>query len=303
MCGLGKGPCSFFDFGTLDVGPRRSILSFKNLISWTSIALIAAFNSQLAQVAARSNLPKDQPHGQIEQIFAFHDAVPTRIGISEKSRVFVNFPRWGDRVPFTVGELREGKVVPYPDFALNQPDPQRPEKGFISVQSIVADDLGHLWILDTAAPEFSKPVAGGTKLVAVDLQTNKVIKTLILPENVVLASTYVNDMRFDFSVGKESVIYITDSSYNRPGAIIVLDIATGSAVRRLSGAVPISTDPAFVPRVEGQVLKIRNADGSSKPFAVASDGIALSADRQPLYFCPLSSRRLYSCLRVIACCA
>jgi len=220
--------------------------------------------------------------------------MPTGVTISENGRIFVNFPRWGDKVPFTVGELRASKVVPYPDLALNRADLQHPEKGFISVQSVVADGLGRLWILDTAAPEFSKPVAGGAKLVAIDLQTNKIVKTLVFPENVVLPSTYVNDMRFDFSVGKEGVIYITDSSLSGPGAIIVMDVATGSAVRRLSGAVSTSADPAFVARVEGQIMRIRDADGSSKPFAVASDGIALSADRQTLYFCPLSSRHLYS---------
>ncbi|MGE1154460.1 L-dopachrome tautomerase-related protein [Pseudomonas kitaguniensis] len=269
-------------------------MPFKKSISWSSVALIVAVNIQLAQAAAITDLPNDQPHGEIEQVFEFRDAMPTGVSISENGRIFVNFPRWGDEVPFTVGELRDGKVVPYPDSALNQFDPKHPEKGFISVQSVVADGSGHLWILDTAAPEFSKPVAGGAKLVAIDLQTNKVVKTLVFPENVILPSTYVNDMRFDFSVGKEGVIYITDSSLSGPGAIIVMDIATGRAVRRLSGAVSTSADPAFVPRVEGQIMKIRNADGSSKPFAVASDGIALSADRQTLFFCPLSSRHLYS---------
>lgn len=263
-------------------------------ISWTSVAFIAVLNSQLTQAAEPTTLPKDQPYGKIEQVFAFHDAMPTGVTISENGRIFVNFPRWGDKVPFTVGELRASKVVPYPDLALNRADLQHPEKGFISVQSVVADGLGRLWILDTAAPEFSKPVAGGAKLVAIDLQTNKIVKTLVFPENVVLPSTYVNDMRFDFSVGKEGVIYITDSSLSGPGAIIVMDVATGSAVRRLSGAVSTSADPAFVARVEGQIMRIRDADGSSKPFAVASDGIALSADRQTLYFCPLSSRHLYS---------
>lgn len=47
---------------------------------------------------------------------------------------------------------------------------------------------------------------------AVDLASNKVVKTLVFPKNVMLPSTYVNDMRFDFRVGDEGVIYITDSS-------------------------------------------------------------------------------------------
>lgn len=102
--------------------PRRPILSFKQSISWTSMALIVAFSSQPAQAAAITALPKDQSQGKIEQVFAFRDALPPGVSISEKGRIFVNFPRWGGNVPFTVGELREGKAVPYPDLALNQAD-------------------------------------------------------------------------------------------------------------------------------------------------------------------------------------
>ncbi|CAM3209220.1 major royal jelly family protein [Pseudomonas floridensis] len=269
-------------------------MPFKKSMLWTSFAMVVALDSQAAQSTTQVALPSDQPVGTIEQIFAFHDAMPTGVTVSENGRIFINFPRWGDKVPFTVGEIRDGKVVPYPDLALNQADTKHPEKGFISVQSVVADGLGHLWILDTAAPEFSSPVPGGAKLVAVDLATNKVVRTVVIPQNVVLPGTYVNDMRFDFTAGEQGVAYITDSSVSGPGAIIVLDIASGKAVRRLSGATSTSADRSIVPRVEGQELKMRNADGTSKPFAVASDGIALSADRETLYFCALSSRHLYS---------
>ncbi|WP_426128986.1 L-dopachrome tautomerase-related protein [Pseudomonas sp. DWP1b1] len=263
-------------------------------ISWASLALMTALSVQAVQAAAPDTLPKDKSIGEVEQVFALHDAMPTGVSVSEKGRVFVNFPRWGDNVPFTVGEIREDRIFPYPDLELNQADPNQPDKGFISVQSVVADGLGHLWILDTASPNFSAPIVGGAKLVAVDLKTNKVVKTLVFPDNVILPSTYVNDMRFDFSAGERGVVYITDSSLSGPGAIIVMDIATGKAVRRLNGTTSTSADRDFVPRVEGQMLMFRNADGSSKPFTVASDGIALSADRQTLYFCPLSSRHLYS---------
>ncbi|MCM8559591.1 L-dopachrome tautomerase-related protein [Pseudomonas shahriarae] len=239
-------------------------------------------------------MPSEQTIGTLEQVFAFHDAMPTGVSVAENGRIFVNFPRWGDAVPFTVGELRDGQVVPYPDLAMNQADPKDPAKGFISVQSVVADGRGRIWILDTAAPGFASPTPGGAKLVAIDLATNKVVKTLVFPKNVMLPSTYVNDMRFDFRVGDEGVIYITDSSLSGPGAIIVMDIASGTALRRLSGATSTSVDPNFVPKVEGQVLQVRNTNGSTRPFAVASDGIALSADGQTLYFCPLSSRHLYS---------
>jgi len=267
----------------------------KHLIPTLLAATIAAVSTlSFAAAPAPQDLPHETSIGQLEPVFAFYDAMPTGVTVSEQGRLFVNFPQWGDNAPFSVGEIRDGKVVPYPDQAINTPDPKAPARHFISVQSVVADGQGHLWVLDTAAPKFSAPQPGGAKLVAIDLKSNKVVKTLVFPANVILPSTYVNDMRFDFRTGKEGTVYVTDSSVSGPGAIIVMDIATGKATRRLDGDVSTSADKRFIPTVEGEAMLARGADGTAKPFGVASDGIALSPDGQTLYFSPLSSRHLYA---------
>ncbi len=232
---------------------------------------------------------------RLERVHAFNGAMPTGVTVSETGRIFVNFPRWGDDVPYTVAEVAQGRLLPYPDLQTNAPDLAHPAQNFISVQSVVADGRGRLWVLDTAAPKFAQPIPGGAKLVAIDLGTNKPVKTVVFPDSVILPSTYVNDVRFDFRVGDEGTAYVTDSSVSGPGGIIVVDLASGNAVRRLSGALSTSADPAFVPVVEGKpALVTRNARGEAGLLTVASDGIALSSDGQTLYFCPLSSRRLYS---------
>lgn len=118
-------------------------------------------------------------------------------------------------MPFTVGEIRDGNVVAYPDAAFNKEDAKNPAKG-LSVQSVVADGKGRVWLLDTAAPGFAAPKRGGAKLVAVDLASNKIVKMLVFPSNVILPTTYVNDMRFDFRIGKEGTVYVTDSSVSGP---------------------------------------------------------------------------------------
>ena len=261
------------------------------LISQTGIAATTATPA----TALPANAPAEKTIGQLEQVFAFHDAMPTGVTVTETGRIFVNFPHWGDDVPFTVGEIRDGKVVAFPDAAINKEDPKDPAKGLISVQSVVADGQGRVWLLDTAAPNFAAPKAGGAKLVAVDLASNKVVKTLVFPANVILPSTYVNDMRFDFRSGKEGTVYVTDSSVSGPGAIIVMDIASGKATRRLSGAKSTSVDPDFKPVVEGQAALVsKGPDGKPKTMGVASDGIALSADGKTLYFSALSSRHLFA---------
>ncbi|AIO37951.1 NHL repeat family protein [Burkholderia cenocepacia] len=252
----------------------------------------------IAQTPAHDTPPVGQATertlGVIETVATFPGAMPTGVTVTERGRIFVNFPRWGDAVPFTVGEVRDGRVVAYPNAEINRADASRPATHFLSVQSVVADGRGRLWVLDTAAPNFSEPVAGGAKLVAIDLDTNRVVKTIVFPANVMRTQTYVNDVRFDFRVGKAGVAYVTDSSLSGVGGLIVMDLDSGKAIRRLTGDVSTSADPAFVPVVEGQTLKLRDANGTSKPFSVASDGIALSADGKTLYYCPLSSRHLYS---------
>jgi sugar lactone lactonase YvrE len=239
-------------------------------------------------------LASDQTIGRIEPVFEFYDAMPTGGTVSAGGRIFINFPRWGDDVPFTVGEIRNGKVVAYPDAAINKFDPARPGETLSSVQSVVVDAANRLWILDTAAPSFSSPVTGGAKLVAVDLATNKVVKTIVLPPSVALSTTYLNDVRFDLRQGKAGIAYITDSAITGPGGIIVVDIDSGESWRKLNGHSSTAPDPAFTPVVEGEQLAIREKGKPPGAFCVASDGIALSDDGATLYYCPLSSRHLFS---------
>lgn len=234
-----------------------------------------------------------KPAAAVERVAEFTGAMPTGVTVTETGRIFVNFPKWGDDVKFTVAEVVNGKTVAYPDAAFNQENAD-PAKGLISVQSVVADGQGRVWILDTAAPGFGEPKAGGAKLVAVDLKTNKVVKTVVFPADVILPTTYVNDMRFDFRVGSEGVAYVTDSSIKGPGGLIVLDLGTGKALRRLSGSPLTAPEKGFAARVEGKPLASTGPDGKSQPFNVASDGIALSGDGKTLYFSALSARTLYS---------
>jgi sugar lactone lactonase YvrE len=245
-------------------------------------------------ISSEHKFAVDRIIGNIEPIFRFYDAMPTGVTVAADGRIFVNFPRWGDEVPFTVGVLRDGKVEAYPDAKINIFDPLKPGETLGSVQSVVVDAANRLWILDTAAPGFSPPVLGGAKLIAVDLATNKVVKTIVLPATTVLPTTYINDVRFDLRQGKDGVAYITDSSINGPGGILVVDIESGNSWRKLSGHRSTSPDPAFIPIVEGERLAVREKGKAPAPFDVASDGIALSSDGKTLYYCPLSSRHLYS---------
>lgn len=252
--------------------------------------LLAAAATFLPGAAASA---QDAP-AKVEVVANLRGAMPTGVTVAPNGRIFLNYPQWGDRPAFAVGELKDGKVTAYPNHEVNDPSTGGPADHFISVQSVVADGANRLWVLDTAAPGFAAPIAGGAKLVAIDLATDSVVRTLVLGPDVILPTTYVNDVRFDLRQGDGGVAYITDSSIRGPGGLIVVDLASGKALRRLSGHPTTMPDPDFTPTIEGQPLMNRPAGGRPSPWLVATDGIAISPDGATLYYCALSSRHFYA---------
>jgi len=241
-------------------------------------------------------LPADEPLGVLEPVAYFNEAMPTGVSVSQKGRIFVNFPKWGDDVQFTVAEIKNGKAVAYPDKSFNQTDPHDLAKALVSVQSVVVDPVDRLWILDTGSPLFQQTEYGGPKLVCVDLTNDQVIKKILFPQDVALPTTYLNDVRFDLRRGKEGMAFITDSSQKGPNGIIIVDLASGESWRHLHDHPSTKAEELqnFVPIVEGRPFLEHQQDGSVKQGAsMGSDGIAISADGSRLYYCPLGSRKLY----------
>lgn len=242
-------------------------------------------------------MPADEPLGALEPVAYFNGAMPTGVTVSQKGRIFINFPKWGDDVPFTVAEIHDGKAVPYPDEAMNQTNEEDPAAALVSVQSVVVDPADRLWILDTGSPLFQPTKYGGPKLVCVDLATNRIVKDILLPQDVALPTTYLNDVRFDLRRGSEGMAFITDSAQKGPNGIIVVDLVSGKSWRRLHDHPSTKAEelPSFLPIVEGRPFLEHQPNGMVKQGAgMGSDGIAIGADGARLYYCPLGSRRLYS---------
>jgi sugar lactone lactonase YvrE len=222
--------------------------------------------------------------------------MPTGVTVSKDGRFFVNFPKWGDPVQFTVVEVKNGKTTPYPDLDWNRYAPgDKQDDKLVSVQSVVVDPTGSkLWILDTGSVNFGPVEQGGPKLLAVDLSDNKVVKKILFPADVALRTTYLNDVRFDLRRGKEGMAFITDSSTEGSNGIIVVDLASGKSWRRLNDHPSTKADPAFVGIAEGDVMLQREPGKPPKKPNFGSDGIAISPDGKTLYYCPLASRHLFS---------
>ncbi len=263
-------------------------------MKYLSLPILLCFLSTVFASTAQA-LPQEKKTGNIEQVASFSGPMPTGVTVSASGRIFVNFPRWGDKVDYTVAEVKNGRTVAYPNAQINRLSTSKQADSLVSVQSVVVDPQDRLWLLDTGSIKFGPTSYGGPKLIGVDLKQNRIFKTILFPQEVALPTTYLNDIRFDLRRGKAGIAYITDSSGNGPNGIIVVDLDSGKSWRRLNDHPSTKAVKNFLPSVEGQVVRNRpSASQPSTPITIGSDGIAISADGKTLYYCPLAGRRLYS---------
>jgi sugar lactone lactonase YvrE len=226
---------------------------------------------------------------RLQEVATFDHQV-TGVTVSEDGRIFVNFPRWSEDVAVSVAEVMpDGTIKPYPDDAWNSWRNVRmaevtPQDHFVSVQSVVADGKGSLWVVDPAAPNSEKTVKDGPKLVQIDLKSNAVKRTYAVPQDVAGPASYLNDVRI---APDGRFAYMTDSG--TPGGLVVVDLGSGKSWRVLSDDPSTQMEKDVVVMTDGKPLK--RPDGRQPMFN--ADGIALSADGKELYWQALTGKTMY----------
>jgi len=232
-----------------------------------------------AGVETFSQTPPSRPAtvGNLELVASLMGDQPAGLAITDSGRLLVTFPRHDGAVAFTVGEVKQGQIVAYPNAELNKATKERPADTLFSVQGLRLDVPHRLWMLDTGTLQFGEPpVKGAAKLIAVDLN---------------------RDFRIDFHRGQSGTVFITDSA---PGseALIVLDLQSGHAMRRLAGIPAVSAQPGRTPIVGLEPLLESPGKSSEqarpKPWLVGLNALELSADGKTLYFSAFTGLRLYS---------
>ena len=223
----------------------------------------------------------------ISRVATFQHQV-TGVAVSETGRIFVNFPRWSEDAPVSLAELTpDGKLHPYPDEEWNRYRNAAPLPAgdhFVCVQAETADGHGSLWVIDPAAPNTEFIVPGGPKLVKIDLAGNKVSRVYPFDTSVAPQGSYLNDVRLSPD-GKTA--FITDSG--AVGAIVVVDLASGTGRRVLEGDVSTQVDKSVKVRIGGREL--RQPDGRGVQFA--ADSISIDPKGEYLYWQPLTGTMLY----------
>ena len=196
------------------------------------------------------------PKPALQKFAQIGGATPIGIAVSHTGRVFLSFPRAMDQGPYCVAELVNGKPVAYPSAQMNILSAKPQSSRLVSVQGLTIDKNETLWLLDTGIIKTHPTQLGGPKLVGIDLKTNKVTKLIVFARAIAGPNAYLNDVRVSLETGKAGTAFISDSSEKGPNGIVVVDLATGKATRRLHNQPSVKAEPGFTGTAEGMpVLK------------------------------------------------
>jgi sugar lactone lactonase YvrE len=219
-------------------------------------------------------IPAATPTPALEAVYQ-GDTPWVGIVVSDAGRAFVLYPRPAGEAGLRIAELKDGKPVAYPSAAWNDWQPGAATAGkFVRVNSLRIGPDGLLWVVDTGTAKMGGHILpGGPKLVAIDLTTNRVTRTIPLG-GVLKPNSFVDDLRM---LG--NVIYLTDAG---APALIVLDKTTGQG-RRVLENDPSTTDRRPM-LAEG--VPLTKPDG--QPVLVHADQLEVSPNGKYLYFQPAS---------------
>jgi sugar lactone lactonase YvrE len=149
---------------------------------------------------------------------------------------------------------------------------------------------GWLWALDMGfvAGETEAP-AGAQKLLIVELDSGRVVKSIPLDAVADRKGSFLNDVAVD---EKRKLAYISDSGFrsapDNMAGIIVVDFNSAKARRVLDRHPAVLYEPGTKVRSHGEEVWPGN------PLLVAINGIALSPDSETLYWTVTAGSKLHA---------
>lgn len=220
----------------------------------------------------------------------FKGAMPAGFKVDRHGNYYLSVPRWSPGIPATVNriEVVDGKPMlnAYPSWEMNaigQP---------AALQSVLGweiDELNRAWFLDQGHIEGQRCIDGAQKIVCWDLTSNQLVDSIPIPDSIAsYEASFLNDLMVDNANG---FVYIADSGiFTDPlqGGLIVYNMRTRELRRVLHQHVSTQDVPDYWFEIAGKKI------WKDRPMRTGADGIALSADREMLYWCALTARHLYA---------
>ena len=270
--------------------------NFAFLVS-TMFSLSLCGQSALAQTASSADKPaKDAVQTPklipLELFTTIDKYMPRGIFVTDDNRTFITLPRHDATVPYTLCELKNKQLKPYPSLEINQFTSSSNKDGLASVMS-TRSDKGLLWVLDSGRVGRQK-IALAAKLVAIDLATNTIKKSIPLNDEVVMENSLLKDFCIVDNIGKAGVAIIADSSPLGDNGFVIVDLENGKSFRRLHKSPSVSAEPEFVIFVDGEMVRFRESDTKKTDMLAGVSGLGLTADKKTLIYSPMASHSIYS---------
>jgi sugar lactone lactonase YvrE len=230
---------------------------------------------------------------QIDEYYkneSYKGAMPAGFKIDSSGNYYLSVPRWHEGIPSSFNKIvvKDGKALlePYPNIEMNK---EGDSEAIQSVLGFEIDENDVLWILDQGHVCDRPSGHGSQKIVKWDIRSNKLIDVIIIPDEIAAYNaSFLNDICVD---NRSGYAYIADSGiYTDPlqGGLIVVNTHTNELRRVLHQHVSTQDAADFWFEING--VKI----WKDVPMRTGADGITLSADKETLYWCPLTGRDLYS---------
>ena len=217
------------------------------------------------------------PASAVEQVAAL-DHPPGNIAVASDGRVFLTLHPDG-KPPQKVVELVDGKPVPFPDAAFQQPAAGTPH--FQSPLSMRIDRQGRLWVLDYA--DYGR---GQPRLLAFDLASRVLVHQYDFPSDVAGFLSMLND----FQVSPDGTrVYIAESSpIKQTPALVVYDVEHKTSRRLLEGD-PSVKPKDYVMNAAGRDMVVLGA----YTLRIGVDSIGLDRKGEWLYYGPVNGDRMF----------
>ncbi|MBI1388289.1 MAG: hypothetical protein GC154_07565 [bacterium] len=262
------------------------------LIFLSTIAVFAQENATPEQSAPaaveaatparpQTSPPPFEPGKYPYEIVASLDVPPGNITVTPDGRVLFSTMQFFE-TELRAGELKDGKVVPFPNEAWSLGGP----KDFLSIDTalgIQSDPVGIVWILDNAQRGKTMP-----KLIGWDTRNNRLHKIIYICPPLINEDSFLNDLSVDATHGK---IFISDTAAGR-AALLVVDIRTGMTRRLLEGHKSMLAEDIDLV-IDGYRCASIDENGNAVYPRVPVNGLALDAKNEWLYYGPFSGHSMY----------
>ncbi|CAG9773980.1 unnamed protein product [Ceutorhynchus assimilis] len=263
------------------------------LVVFVSISVCSCLNLEV--INQWNLLQFDPPYGFSATDFRPENTVFTGLEIT-KDRIFIATPRLRAGIPATLSTIprhtpkgSNPKPQPYPSWSFHGAglglDNATTCAGLVSVYRMRLDSCGRLWALDsgimTSIDDFQRICP--PKLVVFDLKTDRVVRTVEFPREVLRPSSLLANLIIDESVQgtcDSAFLYLADTA--APGLVVY------DALRDRTWRV---THPSMFPDPNFATYTI-NDETFTLPDGVV--GLAHSPKMATVFFQPLATDRIFS---------